>query len=507
MKSRNNILNRSRVWGLLVLSGLWTACAHDHSHDHATDAHDHSHDHDHAEEEARAALWGWSESLEVFVDLAAPRVGEAGSWAVHLTDPAGGIPLTDVAVMIELQGPGGNQELLRNEFVKPGLYKTTWIPESVGEWSAAALWDSGAESGRLPIGALDVVGTDEEPVAQAGGGDVVGVTKEQVWSVPFTVEKVQTDTFRMALHAAGKWLAAPGDEFTQHASASGVIRYGSRQLVPGVKVQAGELLFVLTSGNMTGPGMEAARVEAFAEFEAADAARNRVEALREAGAATLAEWEEASRRWQIASEARDRWADVVSDRGIEVRSEQSGVIRDVLVTQGAFVNPGDALVRMAAAENALLEVQVSPDWAPAVERWQSVDVELAGEWTPCEVVSINRTVTQGAGMLPVFVGCPTAGNQPIPGTFADVVMRHGEGRQALVIPESALLERYGTYEVAVQTGGEQFTLRPIQLGERGAGEVEVLSGLDAGDLVVTDGAYTVRMISMKGSTPAHGHTH
>jgi multidrug efflux pump subunit AcrA (membrane-fusion protein) len=142
-----------------------------------------------------------------------------------------------------------------------------------------------------------------------------------------------------------------------------------------------------------------------------------------------------------------------------------------------------------------------------VERWQSVDVELAGEWTPCEVVSINRTVTQGAGMLPVFVGCPTAGNQPIPGTFADVVMRHGEGRQALVIPESALLERYGTYEVAVQTGGEQFTLRPIQLGERGAGEVEVLSGLDAGDLVVTDGAYTVRMISMKGSTPAHGHTH
>jgi multidrug efflux pump subunit AcrA (membrane-fusion protein) len=86
-------------------------------------------------------------------------------------------------------------------------------------------------------------------------------------------------------------------------------------------------------------------------------------------------------------------------------------------------------------------------------------------------------------------------------------MRHGEGRQALVIPESALLERYGTYEVAVQTGGEQFTLRPIQLGERGAGEVEVLSGLDAGDLVVTDGAYTVRMISMKGSTPAHGHTH
>jgi multidrug efflux pump subunit AcrA (membrane-fusion protein) len=162
---------------------------------------------------------------------------------------------------------------------------------------------------------------------------------------------------------------------------------------------------------------------------------------------------------------------------------------------------------MAAAENALLEVQVSPDWAPAVERWQSVDVVVEGEWTACEVVSINRAVAQGAGMLPVFIGCPTAGNQPIPGTFADVVMRHGEGRQALVIPESALLERYGTYEVAVQTGGEQFFLRPIQLGERGAGEVEVLSGLDAGDLVVTDGAYTVRMISMKGSTPAHGHTH
>ena len=504
MKSRINILKSARVWGLIVLSGLWTACSHDHDHPHD---HDHDHDHDHAEADARAALWGWSETLEVFVDLPAGKVGESGNWAVHLTDPAGGIPLTDVAVMIELSGPGGARELLRNEFVKPGLYRASWTPESKGAWNATALWDNGSETGRLPIGALDVVGTDEESVAEEGGGDAVGVTKEQVWSVPFTVEKARTDTFRMALHAAGKWLAAPGDEFTQHASGSGVIRYGSRQLVPGVKVQAGELLFILTSGNMTGPGMEAARVEAIAEFDAAEAARNRMVALRDAGAATLAEWEEAERRWQIASEARDRVLDVVSDRGIEVSAEQSGVIRDVLVAQGAFVNPGDVLVRMAAAENALLEVQVSPDWAPAVERWQSVDVEMAGVWTPCEVVSINRAVSQEAGMLPVFVGCPTAGNQPIPGTFADVVMRHGEGRQALVIPESALLERYGTYEVAVQTGGEQFSLRPIQLGERGAGEVEVLSGLEAGDLVVTEGAYTVRMVSMKGSTPAHGHTH
>jgi CTP-dependent riboflavin kinase len=38
-------------------------------------------------------------------------------------------------------------------------------------------------------------------------------------------------------------------------------------------------------------------------------------------------------------------------------------------------------------------------------------------------------------------------------------------------------------------------------------EVEILSGLAEGEMVVSIGAYQVKMASMSGQAPAHGHEH
>ena len=49
--------------------------------------------------------------------------------------------------------------------------------------------------------------------------------------------------------------------------------------------------------------------------------------------------------------------------------------------------------------------------------------------------------------------------------------------------------------------------RPVQLGKRNGEYVEVLTGLKAGEYVVTKGAYQVKMASMSSQVPAHGHEH
>ena len=59
----------------------------------------------------------------------------------------------------------------------------------------------------------------------------------------------------------------------------------------------------------------------------------------------------------------------------------------------------------------------------------------------------------------------------------------------------------------VQLSGESFERRSITIGKRNGENVEVLKGLEAGDVVVTTGAYQVKMASMSGTTPAHGHEH
>ena len=93
------------------------------------------------------------------------------------------------------------------------------------------------------------------------------------------------------------------------------------------------------------------------------------------------------------------------------------------------------------------------------------------------------------------------------GSLTQVQIAMGDGKQTTIVPESALLEDYGNYSVMVQLSGESFERRSITIGKRNGENVEVLKGLEAGDVVVTTGAYQVKMASMSGTTPAHGHEH
>lgn len=61
--------------------------------------------------------------------------------------------------------------------------------------------------------------------------------------------------------------------------------------------------------------------------------------------------------------------------------------------------------------------------------------------------------------------------------------------------------------VFVQTGGESFVKRFITIGVDNGREVEILKGLRAGERVVSEGAYFVKLASLAGSLPAHSHEH
>lgn len=422
-----------------------------------------------------------------------------------MTNPSTGEPIPD-AVMILTTSATGGASMVKPRHEDKGLYTASVIMPSAGTYQAQLRWEVGSANGLLDLGTF-TTGTDvphQEPPSTA-----VTLSKEQVWQVPFAVEAAAQDTIRQQIKAAGVWLPAPGDEWVMTAPAAGVVMYAKPELMPGIAVAEGEVLFVLSAGEVKEAGAEAERVAALAEFEAADAAKRRLKSLRAAGAATLGEWEEAQRRWEVAKEARDRWADLGDADMVRVRADRAGVIRSVGVTQGTYVQPGQALARLASAREAVLEVAMSPDLAMAVENWKEAKVQTQSTtpWQSCQVVSVSREINGQDGLLPVYLSCPTDAGIPIPGSFADVVLTHGPGERALVISESALLEHYGSFEVAVQTAGEQYELRPVQVGRRGAGSAEILGGLSVGDLVVTRGAYTVRMASMKSSTPAHGHTH
>jgi cobalt-zinc-cadmium efflux system membrane fusion protein len=82
---------------------------------------------------------------------------------------------------------------------------------------------------------------------------------------------------------------------------------------------------------------------------------------------------------------------------------------------------------------------------------------------------------------------PNPGGKLKPEMFAKIALADAQGKQVLVIPARAVLNEAGKFRVIVVDGN---TFRPVSVdvGPEVDGHVRVLSGLKAGDKVVTDGA-------------------
>jgi membrane fusion protein, heavy metal efflux system len=109
--------------------------------------------------------------------------------------------------------------------------------------------------------------------------------------------------------------------------------------------------------------------------------------------------------------------------------------------------------------------------------------------------------------LPLLFAIDDAsGRLPI-GAHARVHLVTGEERKSLTVPSSALVDDGGLFVVFVQVEGEAFERRVVRAGTRDRGYVEILSGVAAGEHVVSRGAWSVKLAASSGSVPAHGHAH
>ena len=67
-------------------------------------------------------------------------------------------------------------------------------------------------------------------------------------------------------------------------------------------------------------------------------------------------------------------------------------------------------------------------------------------------------------------------------------------------------EEQGVHYIYIQVDEEGYMKREVTLGASNGKETQILAGLKAGERVVTQGAYQVRLASVSASIP-HGHEH
>ena len=123
-----------------------------------------------------------------------------------------------------------------------------------------------------------------------------------------------------------------------------------------------------------------------------------------------------------------------------------------------------------------------------------------------KLVSYGKSADNNAYYIPVNFEIDNNG-EIIPGSFVEVLLKTNVIRDALVIPYSALIEEQENYFAYVQTSGEGFQKRELKIGVNDGMNVQVLAGIKEGERVVTKGAYQIKLATMSGKMPAHGHEH
>ena len=118
--------------------------------------------------------------------------------------------------------------------------------------------------------------------------------------------------------------------------------------------------------------------------------------------------------------------------------------------------------------------------------------------------ALDRSLDVKTGSIRYYVTFPNPGNVLRPGQFGNVRFVADMKKGAMVIPQEAVNELQGSYQVAVVGDDNKVSIRPVKMGERIGAMWEVTEGLKPGDKVVVQGIQKARegvQVTVKEWTP------
>jgi membrane fusion protein (multidrug efflux system) len=103
----------------------------------------------------------------------------------------------------------------------------------------------------------------------------------------------------------------------------------------------------------------------------------------------------------------------------------------------------------------------------------------------------DRQVDPKTGAIRVAGVFPNSGNVLRPGQYGRVRAITKTRNDALVVPQRAVTELQGTYQVAVVDADNKVSIRPVKVSERSGSTWIIQEGLQAGDVIVAEGTIKV----------------
>ena len=188
---------------------------------------------------------------------------------------------------------------------------------------------------------------------------------------------------------------------------------------------------------------------------------------------------------------------------VSVYAPQHGIVSHLAIREGMRVKPEMAIMTLANLKSVWLQVAVferQADWVVLGARTEARLSYLPGEVWKGKVDFIYPTLDPKTRTLKVRLQFDTPNKRMKPNMYAKVSIFAMPRKNILTIPREAVIRSGRGERVVLALGDGRFKARPIRTGLESAGLVEVLSGLKAGEMVVTSAQFLIdSQASLKGS--------
>jgi RND family efflux transporter MFP subunit len=370
----------------------------------------------------------------------------------------------------------------------------------------------------------------EAEALEAGG--TVSFLMEQQWLIQLKLAQAESATLAPQITSTGRVVPAPRHHALVAPPVGGIVS-GSPLPQLGEQVTQGQLIATLvqtpTAAEATEIRVEETRIEAerrrLSELRAQAEARlefarsefERAGRLYEQGAWSLRQRESAEAEFKAVQaelaavraqlEALEAPASAMSH---EVRAPISGAVIRVNKRFGEQVQAGEPILEIADTSRVWVEV---PIFERDLGRLAATPVATfttptfpGREFTSSVVIDAGDVIDEDtrAAMF-VFEAANPDGLLRI-GMQANLRLDADEQVEALLVPKEAVLDNEGQKIVYVLLSGETFQRRNVTVGDEYGDTTAILSGIEEGERVVTQGAYQLKLQELAPADPG-AHTH
>ncbi|NHN86444.1 efflux RND transporter periplasmic adaptor subunit [Acetobacter musti] len=194
----------------------------------------------------------------------------------------------------------------------------------------------------------------------------------------------------------------------------------------------------------------------------------------------------------------DRGQTSPADEASSIISPTAGEVQSVSVGVADDISPATELVDLADMSSVWIVSDILPQDATQVVEGgeQTTELPADGAMTllTSKITSVGDLADPATGLVRVISRVSNPGGRLHPGMFLNTHLPTRKQMEGIIVPEGAVTDIDGVSTVFLPAGPDRFRPREVRVGAESAGRKVIVSGLAAGDKVVTHGAFALKAI-------------